>query len=104
LVMNLLSQPGETEGLSAAGHLQALRHHAGHRFCDAVVVNSQPITVTPAAERAVPYQLDELRALGVIAVEADVLADSAEPQHDPRKLAHVLRRLAAATPSRRKAA
>lgn len=40
-VMNLMTQPGETQGLSAMGHLQALHEHAGAGLAEVVLFNDE---------------------------------------------------------------
>jgi uncharacterized cofD-like protein len=42
--VNLMSQPGETTGLLASGHIRAIHQHAGRKFLDYAVVNIRPIT------------------------------------------------------------
>jgi uncharacterized cofD-like protein len=111
LVMNLMTQPGETDGLTAVDHLQALRRHAGSRVCDAVIVNSRPISIPAGSAEGeatqVFYTLPELSACGVAPIEADVLDEASAtngPRHDPAKLAGVLRQLALGALARRRRA
>ena len=40
LLLNLMTQPGETDGMMGTDHLQALVRHAGAGIVDAVLVNS----------------------------------------------------------------
>lgn len=80
LVLNLVAQPGETEGYSAEDHIDVLRKHAPDLHIDAVI--SDPTSIRDAA-RLKAY----LEALGARLVVADV-RDQAHPgQHDPSKLA-----------------
>ena len=85
-ICNNRIQKGETEGLDASRHLEALIGHLdGHRP-DVVVVQSP--TLDPDG---VPVDGNGLASLGVEVVEADVSTPSGA--HDPAKLAGVLRRL-----------
>lgn len=94
LVMNLMTQPGETDGLTALEHLAALEQHLGHGVVDLVLVHAGELpadrTATyRAATGAEPVRLDRaaLAAAGVEIVEADLLAPEGLLRHDSRKLA-----------------
>ena len=85
-VCNNRIQKGETEGLDASRHLEALVAHLDGHVPDVVVVQS------PVLEPdGVAVELASLAALGAEVVEADV--STASGAHDPVKLAGVLRRL-----------
>ena len=93
LVLNLMTQPGETDGLGALDHLVAIEAHAGAGLVDAVLV---PAGAIPAArlaayrrEGAEPVAVDRaaLAARGVEVVAADLLAAEGLVRHDPDKLA-----------------
>ncbi len=62
LVMNLMTQPGETDGLSALDHLAAIEAHLGRGLLDAALVHAGEL----AAERLLPY-----RAEGAAPLAAD---------------------------------
>jgi uncharacterized cofD-like protein len=95
LIANLMTQPGETSGLDAVEHLRAVLEHAGP-VVDVVLLNSTPLP--PAAvERylgqgsaPVRVELDRLRCLGVVPMQADLLRAGSRIRHDPRKLARAL--------------
>lgn len=93
-VCNLITQDGETLGMRALDHLEALRRHTGMRIPDAVVVHQGGLDVPPGLD---PVAVDRagLETVGCH-VEAAELADPAAewPQHDPARLGAVLRRLA----------
>ena len=101
LVLNLMTQPGETAGLTGIAHLDAIERIAGAGLVDRVLVNSTP----PAAEvlahyaeaGSVPVEVDReaFAARGVELVEADLLASGDLVRHDPEKLAAALLTLAA---------
>src|SRR3954471_312784 len=80
LLLNLMTQPGETDGMVGIDHLRALLHHAGQGIVDAVLVNSTaipPALIAPYAETGsepVAVDRDALEDLGVEVHEADLLA------------------------------
>ncbi|MDQ4065217.1 MAG: uridine diphosphate-N-acetylglucosamine-binding protein YvcK [Actinomycetota bacterium] len=85
-VCNSRQQKGETEGLDAASHVQALLAHAGAFSLDRVVVQwpelpADAVTVDDAA----------LSFLGIEVVKADVTTDGGT--HDPHRLAEALGKL-----------
>jgi uncharacterized cofD-like protein len=93
LVMNLTTEPGETDGFTAADHLLAIRRHAPDVPVHDVLLNATPIPSklvrAYAASRAVPVSPDVelLRALGYRPVMRDLLGQGAKIRHDPHKLA-----------------
>jgi uncharacterized cofD-like protein len=95
LVVNLVTQPGETDGYSAADHVRAVRRHVGDAI-DVALVHRGPLpaalTAAHAAEGAAPVAVDrrEIEALGVVPVVLDLLAPGGVARHDPGKLARAL--------------
>jgi uncharacterized cofD-like protein len=85
-VCNTRMQKGETEGLSAAGHVEALLAHTGPFAVDVVVVQSPAFPTDGLA-----LDPDSLGFSGVPVIEADVAAP--DGSHDPQRLADVLRSL-----------
>lgn len=93
LVMNLMTQPGETDGLSALDHLSALEREIGAGLIDAVLVHRGALD----AERLAPYraqgaspvELDRpaFERRGIALLESDLLAPEGLVRHDPAKLA-----------------
>jgi uncharacterized cofD-like protein len=98
-VCNVMTQPGETEGYSAAAHLQALTDHVGENFLDHIIVNGEPISSALreryAEEGAEPVQVDTAALLreGVQPVEAPVVDQANYVRHDPVRLGEVIMRL-----------
>ncbi len=103
LLMNLMTQPGETDGMSGLEHLEALERHAGvgaavsgRPIVDQVLVNSAPLPADPLdlyqATGAVPVVVDTdaFAARGIEVVEADLLAAGDLIRHDPAKLARAV--------------
>lgn len=100
-VCNIMTQDGETEGYTAADHLQALLSHSGQKLVDFCLVNSAPIPdyllERYAVENARPIEVNraEIEALGV-EVAAGAVADLHHKKlarHDPDKLAQMALRL-----------
>ncbi len=99
--MNLLTQPGETDGLSAADHVRAVQRHLGDVVDVALVHRGQlpaDVRAAHAAEGAHPVEVDraELEALGAVPVVLDLLAGGDVARHDPDKLARALLAIARA--------
>jgi uncharacterized cofD-like protein len=98
LVVNLFTQPGESDGHDAAAHVRAVRRHLGD-VLDVALCHRGP---APAAVRAayaargqepVPVDRAAIEAEGVVPVMADLLGQGpgVEPgRHDPAKLARAL--------------
>jgi uncharacterized cofD-like protein len=101
LVVNLFTQPGETDGYSAADHVRALRHHVGD-VVDVALAHRPPLPASIARayaeEGAEPVALDrdDLEALGVVPVVTDLLARGEVGRHDPQKLARAFLAIARA--------
>jgi 2-phospho-L-lactate transferase/gluconeogenesis factor (CofD/UPF0052 family) len=91
-----MTEPGETDGYSAADHVDALRRHGMRGVVDAVLVNDGPVSddVVATYERhgARPVVIDEsrIRQLGVKVVRAPVATDGGAARHDPDRLAEAL--------------
>jgi uncharacterized cofD-like protein len=101
LVMNLMTEPGETDGYTAVDHVLAIRRHAPGLRLDDVVINAAPIPEAArglySAERATAVSPDceILRALGYRVLDRALLGAGEKIRHDPDKLAQAV--LAAAT-------
>lgn len=101
LVVNLFTQPGETDGYGAADHLRAIRSHLGD-VVDVALVHRPPIPASVvaayASRGAEPVEADraELEALDAIPYFADLLAAGDVGRHDPHKLARALLAIARA--------
>jgi uncharacterized cofD-like protein len=98
--VNLMSQPGETTGLTAVEHVRVICDHAGARIVDVAVVNNEPIAA-PARRRyarqsAMPVvnDLDAIRAMGVEVVSAPLVEAGDKIRHDPSASARVALQLA----------
>lgn len=95
-VLNLVTQKGETAGMTGMDHLKALAAHVGLGGPGVVVAHGGPLEV-PGGHQAVTVTEDDVATYGWDVVFADVADDwSHWPQHDPLKLGRVLEKLAAA--------
>ncbi len=95
LVMNVMTE-GETLGLSAAGHLRALRRHAPQLPLHDVLLNTTPIArrvlARYGARGSFPVACDDRQVadLGCRPVKRRLLAVSRKIRHDPRAVAAAL--------------
>jgi len=96
LLLNLMTQPGETDGMSGLDHLKAVERFAGQGLVDAVLVNSAGIPAELlehyAETGSEPVRVDRaaIEALGIQVIEADLLAAGDLIRHDPAKLARAV--------------
>lgn len=86
LVQNLACQPGESGGMSAAQHLEAVLKHAGE-VVDVLLLDSGSKRRARNGEDLVRCDRKEVLSLGVVPVEADLIASSERLAHDPEKTA-----------------
>jgi uncharacterized cofD-like protein len=100
-VGNLMTQPGETNGMTASQHIEAIYQHAGAKILDCAILNGSqiPSRLLPryAAEGAQPVQndLDAVRRLGVRPILAELVttgtvARRAVLRHNPERLARAV--------------
>ena len=105
-VCNLMTQPGESRGYSAADHVRAMHEHAGRKLFDIAILNTRPVSSflrrRYAADRSEPVvnDLAEVRGLGVAPVLVDVLVEDGVARHDSDLLAKLLLRLVESQESR----
>jgi uncharacterized cofD-like protein len=87
--VNLMSQPGETTGLTAADHVSVVDRHAGRHLVDVAVVNTAPIPEERLSvyqsKAASPVEIDmrRLMAMGVQVLARPLLAEGEKVRHDP---------------------
>jgi uncharacterized cofD-like protein len=109
-ICNVMTQPGETDGHSAADHVRAIHAHVGSGLFSYVLVNTQPPQNRPvldryAAQGSVPVDptISDIQALGLTAVGLPLMSEDELLRHDPLRLAsgvlHVMG-LATGRPSR----
>jgi uncharacterized cofD-like protein len=95
-ISNLMTQPGETTGYSAADHVRAVYEHTGKNLFHSIVLNR---TAAPrhvlrryrkqGAEPVDP-SLEELRSMGLQCVRGDLLQRGEVIRHDQRRLAKLI--------------
>ncbi|ATB32622.1 gluconeogenesis factor YvcK family protein [Melittangium boletus] len=99
MVGNLMTQPGETDGMDGVDHVRAVIEHAGP-VLDAVLLNgtqpSEEAVRRYARKGSVPVKTDRraLIDLGVVPVEADLIKDGPRIRHDSRKVTRCLLKMA----------
>ena len=96
-ICNLMTQPGETDGLTSMRHLEIVREYAPDLDFDYVVVNNRPIS----AEQLLRYQEEGAEQIGVHGsispetiegaevVYGNLLDEGEMVRHHPKKLAQV---------------
>ncbi len=95
LVVNLFTQPGETDGYGAADHVRAIVRHLGD-VVDVALVHRPPIPASVVEAHAgrgaalVAVDRKEIEALGAVPFVTDLLAPGDVGRHDPQKLARAL--------------
>ena len=95
-VLNVMTQPGETDGFSAWDHLRVLIEHTDPRIVDACLVNSQaipPSMISKYHEKgAAPVErdLERIRHKGYEVIEGEILKIDGQVRHDPEPLARLI--------------
>jgi len=95
-VSNIMTQPGETDNLSAYGHLDGLLQHAKSDVIDVCVVNNGFIPeqlIEKYKEQdsmIVESDVDKIREAGFDVLEADIVRIDDKVRHDPEKLSKVI--------------
>jgi uncharacterized cofD-like protein len=93
LLLNLMTQPGETDGMMGSAHVRAIEDQIGNGLIDAVLVNARPIPAARLAHYAdtgavpVAVEREQLERSGVEVIATDLLAEGELIRHDPTKLA-----------------
>ena len=92
-IQNIMTQPGETDRLSAADHVEVLAKHCDGMLFPNILLNSgipsQEILNKYSAENATLVEIDRerLRSLNLNLVERDLLSQDGMIRHDPDRLA-----------------
>ncbi|MFW6438026.1 MAG: gluconeogenesis factor YvcK family protein [Armatimonadota bacterium] len=94
-ICNIMTQPGETTGFSAADHVRAIKRHTGELPFDYVLLNSGTVDewvlekYRATGADFVDPDYTEVARLGVIPVRADVVSVSPDGwvRHDPQAVA-----------------
>jgi uncharacterized cofD-like protein len=99
--VNLMWQPGETIGFTAADHVAAIEEHARLKLLDYVILNTRPISEAMlrkyARQKARPVENDlaRLRQMGLNVVGRHLVQEGERVRHDPSAIAAVALELAA---------
>lgn len=98
-VCNVMTQPGETDGYTAADHVRAVAKHAEGRVFNYVLVNQQrpskALLDKYAAERQffVEPNAAVIREMGYRPIVGDFISQTEVVRHDPAKLADAILKL-----------
>ena len=96
LLMNLMTEPGETDGYVASDFVRAIRRWAPEVPIHDVLLNDAPMrsdqVVSSARRGALPigYDTGALEALGCRPLTRDLLWDGPAIRHDPRKVGRAI--------------
>lgn len=95
-VINIMTQPGETDGFSAYDHLRVLLEHTDPRLVDVCVVNVSTIPTEMIAKYRekeaglVRLDLEVIRERGYEVIEGSVLKVDGQVRHDPMALSRLI--------------
>ncbi len=95
-VINIMTQPGETDGFSAYDHLRVLVEHTDPRLVDICVVNGSAVPPQMIAKyqekgaELVRVDLDAIREKGYEVIEGPVLKVDGQVRHDPMALSRLI--------------
>lgn len=103
-ICNLMTQPGETDGLTSRRHLEIVREYAPTLKFDYIIINSQPINDAQslkylgegAEQIGVRGSMADDDIEGAKVVRVELLADGEKVRHDPERLAKTVLGCAAA--------
>lgn len=97
-ICNLMTQPGETDGLNSRRHVEIVSEYLPQVKFDLIIVNNQPITAAQAAK----YRAEGAEQIGIHGSIADsdidgarivyakLLQDDEKVRHDPALLARTV--------------
>jgi uncharacterized cofD-like protein len=91
-----MTEKGETDGFTAADHLQAIKRHLNQQLIDYVIVNSGVIDEDRLSryrqEKAIPVSpaYEEIQAMGIKIIKRDLVSDDDVAWHDSDKLARAV--------------
>ena len=99
-ICNVMTQPGETDGYTAAEHVRAIHAHTGHGLFSHVIINTQSpqsrALLDRYAERGsrpVAPAVPELEALGLTPVGLPLMSEEELLRYDPQRLADAVFRV-----------
>jgi uncharacterized cofD-like protein len=97
-ICNLMTQPGETDGLSSRRHVEIVAEYLPQVKFDIIIVNNQPITPAQAAKYlaegaeqiGIHGSIDESEIGSGRIVYAKLLQEGEKVRHDPARLAQTV--------------
>jgi uncharacterized cofD-like protein len=95
-VCNVMTQPGETNNLTAADHVEAVLRHTEHQVFDYVVLNNQRPErevlerYSQSGAQFIEPDARSIAKMGLIPVQGALLAKDNLARHDPQALAKLL--------------
>lgn len=95
-VCNIMTQPGETLGYTAAEHLQAIYRHTKKGLVDYIIVNAEEIPpeflekYSAEGAQAVEVDMEKLERLKVKVIAAELFQEQEYIRHHPDKLAQLI--------------
>jgi len=95
-ILNVMTQPGETDGFSAWDHLRVLLDHTDPRIVQACFVNTESIPhhmidkYREKGANAVELDLDQIRNKGYEVVPGKILNVDGQVRHDPELLSRLI--------------
>ncbi|MGD9155954.1 MAG: YvcK family protein [Bacillota bacterium] len=98
-ICNAMTQPGETDHMSASEHIRQIYEHTGPGLIDIALVNTAAIPtktlVRYAKENAYPVtpDLENIKAMGITPIGEPLIAKSRVIRHDARRLAVIIEQL-----------
>lgn len=98
-ICNVMTEPGETEGYTAADHVRAITDHVGYGLLDYCLVNSQSVPEDVLAKyreqgaQPVIANFPGFARLGVAPVESHMAEGADLVRHDPDRLAAAIAQL-----------
>jgi uncharacterized cofD-like protein len=105
MICNLMTQPGETDGMTSRRHVEIIREYSPHLSFDFIFVNDQPISdeqaeayIHEGAEQiGVHGSIDEATVAGAEIVYRNLLDVGRKVRHHPDRLARLVLEFAAAS-------
>ncbi|MBO8173281.1 MAG: YvcK family protein [Bacillaceae bacterium] len=95
-ICNVMTQPGETDGYTAADHIQAIIDHVGNHLFQYVIVNDsripEPVRKQYAAKGAAPVRFDRerLEDMGLTIVADSLIQYETYLRHDTQRLSEII--------------
>jgi len=92
-ICNVMTQPGEADGFTAADHFEAILAHSKRSIANCCLINSgrleYELLLKYAQEKSFPVILDRerLKKMGVMVFEADIVSKSNYLRHDSARTA-----------------